>query len=75
MWNYRLVKEIGEFEDYISICEIYYDEQDRPAMYCQATLGGDTVDEVKEVHRMVKEAFKAPILTYPKDFTGSIDRE
>jgi len=75
MWNYRLVKEISEYEDYISICEIYYDEQKRPALYCHATLGGDSVDEVKEVHNMVKEAFKAPVLTFPTDFTGSIDRE
>jgi hypothetical protein len=44
-------------------------------MYCEATIGGDTLDEVKEVYKMVKEAFKAPTLTYPKDFTGSIDRE
>lgn len=75
MWNYRLVKEITDYEDYISLCEVYYDEENRPAMYCQATLGGDTVDDVKAEHRMVKEAFKAPVLTYPKDFTGSIDRE
>ena len=75
MWNYRLVKEITDYEDYISLCEVYYDEQKRPAMYCQATIGGDTIDEAKEVYQMIKEAFKAPVLTYPTDFTGSIDRE
>jgi hypothetical protein len=75
MWNYRLVKQSSDLYDYISICEVYYDEEKRPAMYCEATIGGDTLDEVKEVYKMVKEAFKAPTLTYPKDFTGSIDRE
>ena len=75
MWNYRLVKEASEMEDYISLCEVYYDDDKRPAMYCAATIGGETIDETKEVYQMIKEAFKAPVLTFPKDFTGSIDRE
>jgi hypothetical protein len=74
MWTYRIVQTSHENETMMDICEVYYDEEKRPAMYCPAEVGGEDLEELKEVYEWIGDAFKAPVLRYPEDFTGSIDR-
>ncbi len=74
MWTYRIVQTSYEDEIMMGICEVYYDDEKRPAMYCPAEIGGEDLEEVKTVYAMIADAFKAPVLRYPEDFSGSIDR-
>lgn len=74
MWTYRIVQTEFEGDTIVDICEVYYDEEKRPAMYCAAEVGGENLEELKEVYEMIGDAFNAPVLRYPQDFTGSIDR-
>lgn len=73
-WTYRIVQTEFEGETIVDICEVYYDEENRPAMYCHAELGGEDVEELREVYEWIGDAFGAPVLRYPQDFDGSIDR-
>ncbi len=74
MWTYRIVQTSYEDEIMMGICEVYYDDEKRPAMYCSAEINGEDLEEVKTVYAMIADAFKAPVLRYPEDFSGSIDR-
>jgi hypothetical protein len=65
-WNYRLVHYKdgnGKGEDYYRIQEVYYNEDDSIYLYNEgAIVGGSTIKEAKKVHKMLAEAFRAPIL-------------
>ena len=58
----------------VDIREVYYDDDNRPAMHGAAEVGADTVNGLREVYEWIGEAFNKPVLRYPEDFTGSIDR-
>ena len=70
-WNHRIVIK----DDHYELCEVYYDENGEPMLYGDATAEGESVDEVKEAYSMMKSALKREPLHFPKDFTGSFDRE
>lgn len=73
-WTYRIVQTEYEGETMVDIREVYYDDEGRPAMHGTAEVGGEDLDELREVYEWIGEAFNKPVLRYPEDFTGSIDR-
>lgn len=62
-WNLRRVKDSPESR--ARLCEVYYDEENRPWSYADASL--------RTKLRFWREAFKTPVLTWQKDFTGELD--
>lgn len=70
-WNHRIVIQDGLLE----VREVFYDEHDEPTMYGTAEIYGETLEELKECYKMIGKAIKREPLHYPKDFTGSFDRE
>jgi len=82
-WNNRIVKETIKYmhegkeatEYYYEISEVYYNDKDEPCGYCQATVGGETFDEMREVYSRMAEAFKFDILDASTDFNNKFTED
>ena len=71
-WNLRLVNiasaEYPE-EEYIEICEVFYDTMGKPLGYTAATMGGQDKDEIRTYLKWAMEALDKSVLTF-KDSDG-----
>jgi hypothetical protein len=67
-WNFRLVDLTAQNdgEKWITIQEVYY-EDDKPVGYANATVGGESIDEVKQDLMRMIEACNQPMLVVDKD--------
>ena len=82
-WNNRIVKETFTYmhegkeisEDYYEVSEVYYNDKDEPCGYCKATVGGETLDEAREVYSRMSEAFAHPVLDAKTDFNHKFNDE
>ena len=70
-WNHRLMNCPSENggEDYFTFKEIFYDDQDRPDGYSNPFMGGDDIDEVRELVVRLSVALSLPVL-HENDFEG-----
>lgn len=64
MWNHRIIKNEDEWGDWYGIHEVYY-KKGEPWLYSEEPLGvsGETIEELKNTHEQMAEAFTLPILT------------
>lgn len=72
-WNHRVMKFNDPLhEEWLEICEVYYDEADKPFLYTEKAVGvaGETIDELRVTLRRMEKALDEPILT-PMDFKKS----
>lgn len=65
-WNYRIVDFTKNKEVYREVCEVYYNEADKPVAFCVATLGwhpeqGQTGSHMLE---MIKQAFNKDVIPH-----------
>lgn len=68
-WNHRVVKIVEPAETVLMIAEVYYNsDTNRPFAYADASVIGDTLDEIHETVQRFEKASKQPILSYPEDF-------
>ena len=77
-WNNRLVRIVEDkFPDevFIEVQEVYYNDKDEPCGYCDPCLGGESVEEAKQVYERIAEAFTKPVLDSSKDFNHKFDNE
>jgi len=63
-WNLRLVNTGDEQQLFVEICEVYYNEIGKPIGYSHATMGGETVDEVRQYLTWSIEALDKPTLSF-----------
>jgi hypothetical protein len=49
---------------YIEIREVYYDQLGKPMGHCQATSGGENVEEIRQYLTWSLEALDKPVLTF-----------
>ena len=71
-WNYRLVLKRGNpvflIDNFYGIHEAYYEAptKDRVTSLTDNPVGvsGDTVEEVRQCHKQMAEAFTQPIIDY-----------
>ena len=56
-WTYRIVRR-GK---YLSICEVYY-TNGKACGLCEATPGGDTIDELRQDLEYMCDALRLPIM-------------
>jgi hypothetical protein len=72
-WNFRLVDlrtvDGKDADDWIELCEVFYDHNGIPAGFTGANPFGETVEEVKEMLYKMLEATEKPVLT-GDDFKG-----
>jgi len=67
MWNVRLVHMVDEEypdQPYIEAREVYYDAMGKPMGHCPASVGGETIDELKQYVQYITEALTKPILKF-----------
>ena len=72
-WNHRIVRSEEEGECY-ELAEVFYDSDKKPYAYGQASIAGQTMDEIKEQLDMFDTAMTKAILEYPQDFTGDANK-
>ena len=72
-WNHRIVKTTTEGECY-ELAEVFYDEDKKPYAYGEASIVGTTMQEISEQLSMFNSACTKPVLEYPKDFVGDINK-
>ena len=72
-WNHRIVRTTNEGECY-ELSEVFYDSDNEPYAYGQASIAGESMDEIKRQLDMFDSALTKAILDYPKDFTGDINK-
>jgi hypothetical protein len=84
-WNNRIVKETITYwhegkevtEYFYELSEVYYNDKDEPCGYCRATIGGETLDELREVYIRMADAFSQanPVLDANTDFNHKFNDE
>ena len=66
-WNLRLVHLDDPDlpgQPYIEVREVYYDSMGKPMVHTAATVGGETVDELKQYCQWILESLNKPILKF-----------
>ncbi len=64
-WNYRIVRYRDPESDTgirYEVKEVYYDGQREPWAYCDASLVGDSIDELRKTLDQITTAMDKPIL-------------
>ena len=62
-WNNRIVEfDDGQDDKYYEICEVYYDDNDKPFTYSDAPISSDTQDGLKQVYERMREALDLPVI-------------
>jgi hypothetical protein len=62
-WNHRVVEFVDEYGDkWLSIQEVYYDEDSKPTGYCDPYVGSDTLEGLKEAVARFSEALTHPVI-------------
>ena len=75
MWNHRIVNLVDEFgSEQLELAEVFYDTDGTPYAYGMATIVGETLDEVRTQAMWFVIATEKPILKYPEDFTGDVNK-
>ena len=71
-WNHRVVEfDNGDSDKWYEICEVYYDESNKPIGYCDICAGSETLEGVKRGIARLHEALAQPILN-EKDIRGEV---
>jgi hypothetical protein len=68
-WNHRILKEKDGEEDLYRVVEVYY-KRNKPYAYSKPFVCGNSLEELKQVLKWMKEAIKEPVLT-ENDFKQS----
>lgn len=69
-WNYRVMAQMDGEDVYLSIHEVYYDENNIPNSYTAnpITIGGGSIDSLAWSIDKIKIALEKPILWYGEKF-------
>mgnify|MGYP003432318788 FL=1 len=64
-WNYRVIQNTKDDEDFYYIKEVYYDQDGNIKLYSEDSIAphGLTYDELREDLEMMLNAFNYPIIT------------
>jgi hypothetical protein len=59
---------------YLELAEVFYDTDGAPYAYGNATIGGENEESLTEQLTMFKRSLDMPILNFPEDFTGDVNK-
>ncbi len=75
MWNHRIVATVDEMGNQcFELSEVYYDRDGHPYAYGDAMIVGDYVEDLHEQVDLFKKSLAMPILNFPEDFTGDVNK-
>jgi hypothetical protein len=63
-WNLRLVNVSEDEEEYIEVCEVFYDTMGKPLGYTPATMSGEDVEDIRTYIKWALEALDKPVLKF-----------
>ena len=69
-WNLRVVDQSEDGEDYLEVCEVYYDEIGIPMGYCKAAMSGETIEDIQQYLMWALAALDQPVLSFDISKTG-----
>lgn len=66
MWNFRVMRNDIDEENYYSIHEVYYNENNKPIAHSpvETPLYGESKKDLLKVFNMMQKALKKPVLEY-----------
>jgi hypothetical protein len=75
-WNNRIVRTVARYEHagqaviepFFEVSEVFYNDKGEPCGYTNATVGGETLEEVRKVYERMAEALANPVLDAETDF-------
>jgi hypothetical protein len=74
-WNHRIVSTIDEIgNEFFEIAEVFYDADDLPYAYGQATISADDIEGIYTQLEWFSLVDKKPILKYPEHFIGDVNK-
>lgn len=63
VWNYRVIKLETSEGFYFEVCEVYYDESNKPIAYAQRNpLVQEDLSSLRWVHAEIEKAIAKPVL-------------
>jgi hypothetical protein len=63
-WNLRVVDQSEGGEDFLEVCEVYYDEIGIPMGYCKASMSGETIEDIQQYLMWALAALDQPVLIF-----------
>lgn len=64
-WNYRVMKQVFDGDDFLQIHEVYYDEKNKKSWTVNGvTVAGESIEELRDVLNKMLEALDKEILDY-----------
>jgi hypothetical protein len=63
-WNLRVVDQSVGGEDFLEVCEVYYDEIGIPMGYCKASMSGETIEDIQQYLMWAFAALDQPVLIF-----------
>jgi hypothetical protein len=65
LWNYRVMKQVFDGDDYLQIHEVFYDENNEKSWTINGvTVAGESIEELKDTLNKMLEALDKEILDY-----------
>lgn len=63
-WNLRVVDQSEGGEDFLEVCEVYYDEIGIPMGYCKASMSVETIEDIQQYLMWALAALDQPVLIF-----------
>jgi urate oxidase len=64
-WNYRVMKQVFDGDDFLQIHEVYYDKKNKKSWTVNGvTVAGESIEELRDVLNKMLEALDKEILDY-----------
>ena len=64
-WNYRVMKQVFDGDDFLQIHEVYYDKKNKKSWTVNGvTVAGESIEELRDILNNMLEALDKEILDY-----------
>ena len=64
-WNYRVMKQVFDGDDFLQIHEVYYDKKNKKSWTVNGvTVAGESIEELRDVLNKMLEALDKEMLDY-----------
>lgn len=74
IWNYRVMATEYKGDIVLQVHEVYYNDKGVPSSYSDepSTIGGENIEEIKDIIQKLEEAANRPILWTGEKFPDTL---